>query len=37
MGQRRHKVWIWLTMDADTDEIVALYVSDRSRTSAQAL
>lgn len=37
VGRRRHKVWIWLAMDRDTREIVALHVGDRSRTSAQAL
>ena len=37
MGQRRHKVWLWLAMHRDTREIVALQVGDRSRASAQAL
>ena len=37
VGQRRHKVWIWLAMDSTTRAIMALHVDNRSRTSAQAL
>ena len=37
VGRRRNKVWVWLAMDADTREIVAVHVGDRSRDSAKAL
>ncbi len=37
VGQRDNKVWLWLAMDAETREIVALHVGDRSRSGAQAL
>lgn len=31
------KQWVWLAMDADTREIVGVYIGDRSAASAQAL
>jgi len=37
VGRRDNKVWLWLAMDAETREIVALHVGDRSREGAQAL
>ena len=36
VGQRRNKVWLWLAMDADTREVVAVHVGDRSQKSAAA-
>ena len=32
-----NKQWVWLAMDADTREILACHVGDRSRASAQQL
>jgi IS1 family transposase len=37
VGKRSHKVWVWLAMDADTREVVAVHIGDRSRDSAKAL
>lgn len=37
VGRRNNKVWLWLAMDTQTREIVAVHVGDRSRHSAQAL
>ncbi len=37
VGMRRNKVWLWLALDADTREIVAVHVGDRSRQSAHCL
>jgi insertion element IS1 protein InsB len=37
VGKRKHKVWLWIALDAATREVVALHVGDRSRQSAQAL
>ena len=37
VSRKSNKQWIWIALDADTREIVALVVGDRSETSAQAL
>lgn len=37
VGQRDNKVWVWLAMDQETKEIVAMHVGDRSEESAHAL
>ena len=37
VGKRKHKVWLWIALDAETREVVALHVGDRSRQSAQTL
>ena len=37
VGHKRNKQWIWLAFDADSREVVALVVGDRSQTTAQAL
>ena len=37
VGWKNNKVWIWLAIDADSREIVGVYVGDRSRRSAQRL
>lgn len=37
VGSKNNKVWIWLAIDADSREIVGVYVGDRSRRSAQRL
>ena len=34
---KANKQWIWIALDADTREVVALVVGDRSENSAQAL
>jgi Transposase and inactivated derivatives, IS1 family len=34
---KRFKQWIWLALDANTREIVGVYIGDRSRKSAQRL
>lgn len=37
VGSKDNKEWIWLAIDADTREIVGVYVGDRSRQSAKEL
>jgi insertion element IS1 protein InsB len=37
VGNKQNKQWIWLALDADTREIVGVYMGDRSRKSAQRL
>ena len=37
VGNKQHKKWIWLAIDADTREIVGAYIGDRSRRSAKKL
>jgi insertion element IS1 protein InsB len=37
VGNKRFKQWIWLALDADTREIIGVYIGDRSRKSAQRL
>ena len=37
VGKKDNKQWIWIAMDKDTRQIIAVYVGDRSETSAQAL
>lgn len=37
VGNKQNKQWIWLALDADTREIVGVYMGDRSRQSAQRL
>jgi insertion element IS1 protein InsB len=34
---KQNKQWIWLALDADTREIVGVYIGDRSRNSAKKL
>ncbi len=37
VGSKDNKQWIWLAIDADSREIVGVYVGDRSRQSAKKL
>ncbi len=37
VGKKKNKYWIWLAVDRDTREIVAVYVGDRSAKGAQKL
>ena len=37
VGKKDNKQWIWIAMDKDTRQIIAVYVGDRSKASAQAL
>lgn len=37
VASKQNKQWIWLALDADTREIVGVYIGDRSRNSAKKL
>jgi IS1 family transposase len=37
VGCKENKQWIWLAMDADTREIVGVFIGDHSRQSAKQL
>lgn len=37
VGCKGNKQWLWIALDADSREVVALVVGDRSKTTAQAL
>ena len=37
VGHKANKQWIWIALDADSREVVALVVGDRSQVTAQAL
>jgi insertion element IS1 protein InsB len=37
VGKRENKQWIWLAMDAQTRQVIAFHVGDRSRKSAEQL
>jgi len=37
VGNKKNKQWIWIAMDVKTRQIIAFYVGDRSRDSAQEL
>jgi IS1 family transposase len=37
VGSKENKQWIWLAIDADSREIVGVFVGDRSRQSATKL
>jgi insertion element IS1 protein InsB len=37
MGTKGNKQWIWLALDVQTQEIVGIYVGDRSQAGAQGL
>ena len=37
VGSKHNKQWIWLAIDADSREIVGVYVGDRTRQSAKQL
>lgn len=37
VGGKRNKQWIWLALDADTREIVGVYIGSRCRNSAKKL
>jgi len=37
VSRKRNKQWIWIALDADSREVVALVVGDRGQTTAQAL
>ena len=37
VGSKDNKQWIWLAIDADSREIVGVYVGDRTRQSAKRL
>ena len=37
VGNKENKQWIWLALDVATQELVGVYVGDRSRQGAQGL
>ena len=37
VGSKENKQWIWLAIDADSREIVGVFIGDRSRQAAQGL
>jgi insertion element IS1 protein InsB len=37
VGKKANKPWIWIAMDANTRQVIAFHVGDRSRESAQEL
>jgi insertion element IS1 protein InsB len=37
VGTKTNRQWVWIAMAADTRQILAFHVGDRSRQSAQAL
>ena len=37
VGTKVNRQWVWFAMDADTHQIIAFHVGDRSRQSAQTL
>ncbi len=37
VGAKKNKQWIWLAIDADTREIVGVFIGERSRQSAKGL
>jgi insertion element IS1 protein InsB len=37
VGTKANRQWVWIAMDADTRQIIAFHVGDRSRQSAEAL
>jgi len=37
VGDKANKQWVWIALDADSREVVALVVGDRSQDTAQAL
>ena len=37
VDNKGNKQWVWLAIDAQTREVIGLYIGDRNRKSAQAL
>jgi IS1 family transposase len=37
VGSKKNKQWVWLAIDADSREIVGVFVGDRSRQAAKQL
>ena len=37
VDNKGNKQWVWIAIDAETREVIGLYIGDRSRKSAQAL
>ena len=37
VGSKANKQWIWIALDVETRQVIAFYVGDRSRKSAQQL
>jgi IS1 family transposase len=37
LGSKQNKQWIWLAIDADSREIIGVFVGDRSRQAAKGL
>lgn len=37
VGSKQNKQWIWLAIDADSREIVGVFIGDRARQSAKQL
>ena len=37
VGKKSNKQWIWIALDAKSRQVIAFYVGDRSRKSAEAL
>lgn len=37
VGSKRNQQWLWLAIDADSREIVGVYIGERSRRAARGL
>jgi len=37
VGKKKNKQWIWIALDAETKQVIAFFVGDRSENGAQAL
>jgi insertion element IS1 protein InsB len=37
VGRKSNRQWVWIAIDAETKQVIALYVGDRRRKSAQAM
>jgi IS1 family transposase len=37
VGKKSNKMWIWLAIDADSRQIVGVYIGDRDRSGAKGL
>ena len=35
--KKKHKQWVWLTIDLDSKEVVGVFIGERNERSAQAL
>jgi insertion element IS1 protein InsB len=37
VGKKANRQWVWIAMDANTRQVIAFHVGDRSRQSAEQL